>query len=80
VSILDQISKMRGRGCIGGGDGGGGGGGSCIVCDTVCSSSLLCREKWHGHFTWGVDFKVDHFNTTCNIKQPSDLPQASCYN
>ena len=48
-SILDQISKMRGVSQ---------GGGSCIVCDTVSSSSLLCREKWHGHFTWGVNLEV----------------------
>lgn len=53
ISILDQIAV------IGGGSGGGGGSsGNCIVCDTVCSASLLCREKWHGHFSWGINFEV----------------------
>ena len=53
ISILDQIAA------IGGGSGGGGGSsGNCIVCDTVCSASLLCHEKWHGHFSWGINFEV----------------------
>ncbi len=46
ISILDQIVAI------------GGGSGNCIVCDTVCSASLLCREKWHGHFSWGINFEV----------------------
>jgi hypothetical protein len=24
----------------------------------VATSSLLCREKWHTHFTWGIDYEV----------------------
>jgi hypothetical protein len=44
ISILDQIAKT--------------GRGNCIVCDTVCAPSLLCREKWHGHFSWGINFEV----------------------
>ena len=48
TSILDEISKKRGGGNLS----------NCIVCDTVSSSCLGCREKWHGHFSWGIDFEV----------------------
>lgn len=49
ISILNEISKLHSST--------GSSTGSCIICDTVSASSLLCREKWHTHFTWGIDFQ-----------------------